>query len=138
MADKPAKEVTTKRRVKNPESFRERAIKATEESDKPKQGSRVGRVFAAIIGRPLRSIGQAVAKVPIPKPLRTVFRLIGKVIFPAYFRNSWRELKEVTWPSFKESIRLTWAVLLFAIIFGTAVAIVDYGLDGIFKKILLK
>jgi preprotein translocase SecE subunit len=80
----------------------------------------------------------SVANFPPFKPLRKPLRIIGLVIFPVYFRRSWQELKLVTWPGFKQSLRLTWAVLLFAIIFGTAVALVDYGLDAVFKRILLK
>jgi preprotein translocase SecE subunit len=137
MADKPSKAEPAKRKVKNPETFRERALKATVESDKPKQRARVGGLFAWLL-RPLRSAGRAVVNFPLFKPLRWPLRIIGLIIFPKYFRNSFVELKQVTWPTWKESLRLTWAVLLFAIIFGTAVALVDYGLDAVFKRILLK
>jgi preprotein translocase SecE subunit len=135
MADKPA--TTKKRKVKNPETFRERALKANVEDDTPRKRSKISRPFKALL-RPIKRLLVAIVTFPLFKPLRTPLRIIGKIIFPVYFRNSWAELKDVTWPSFRESLRLTWAVLLFAIIFGTSVALVDYGLDAVFKRILLK
>jgi preprotein translocase SecE subunit len=137
MADKPNKPTPKKRIVKNPETFRERALKANIESDKPGQRAQIQELRRQLF-KPLHSAGQAIAHFPLFKPLRKPLRIIGLVIFPKYFRSSWAELKQVTWPGFKESLRLTWAVLLFAIIFGTAVALVDYGLDAVFKRILLK
>lgn len=134
-SDKPAK--AKKRIVKNPETFRERAVKATNEGDKPARGSGLKRVLKA----PFRKLGaglRAIGNFPPFKPFRKPLRIIGLIIFPVYFRNSWKELKLVTWPGFKESIRLTQAVLIFAIIFGTSVALVDYGLNAVFKRILLK
>jgi preprotein translocase subunit SecE len=60
------------------------------------------------------------------------------VIVPRYFRNSWAELRRVTWPGRKETRQLTSAVLVFAVIFGILIATVDYGLDKVFKKVILK
>jgi preprotein translocase SecE subunit len=126
--DEPKK----KRRVKNPETFRERALKAGEETQKskakrPSRAKKAGSGAAKGAARPLRKIGRT-------KPAR----LIGKVVFPSYFRNSLRELKLVTWPGWKQSRQLTFAVLVFAVIFGASIAVVDYGLDKIFRNILLK
>jgi preprotein translocase SecE subunit len=59
-------------------------------------------------------------------------------LYPSYFRNSFRELKQVTWPGRRESLRLTSAVLAFAIVFGAIVALVDFGLDKLFKELILK
>lgn len=137
MADKPSKSEPAKRKVKNPETFRERALKATVEGDKPKQSTRARGLLRRLF-QPLGTAARGIVNFPLFKPLRKPFRIIGLIIFPRYFRNSFIELKQVTWPTWKESLRLTWAVLLFAIIFGTAVALVDYGLDAVFKRILLK
>jgi preprotein translocase SecE subunit len=124
MADnKPAK-AKTKRLVKDPETFRERALKASEDS-----------------GKPARSAGIKQAGGKIASPVAFLFkplRAIGRVIFPAYFRNSWQELRLVTWPTWKQSRQLTFAVLVFAVIFGAIIALVDYGLDKVFRNILLK
>ena len=137
MADTPTKPPKAKRIVKNPETFRERAIKATIEGDKAPRFTWLKKILKAPF-RALRRFGQALAGFPAFKPLRKPLRILGLIVFPVYFRNSWRELKLVTWPSFKQSLKLTWAVLLFAIVFGTSVALVDYGLNAVFKRLLLK
>ena len=138
MAETPNKK---KRLVKNPETFRERAVKAGERQDKPSRASRVGRVSSKMTGPVTRPIGKASRKVGSLKVLRWIrkpLRLIGKVLLPVYLRNSWRELRMVSWPNWKQSRRLTFAVLIFAVVFGGSVAIVDYGLDKLFRHILLK
>lgn len=123
-----------KRLVKNPETFRERALKASEESDKPAKRQLVrqaGGKVASPIGKPFKAAGGFLGKFRI-------FRLLGRILLPRYFRTSWQELKGVKWPGWQESRRLTFAVLLFAAIFGVAIAVVDYGLDKLFRNILLK
>lgn len=75
------------------------------------------------------------------KILNTIFRPFKMLLMwlvPRYFINSWREFKQVTWPSRSETWRLTSAVLIFAIVFGSLVAGVDKVLDEIFKKVILK
>lgn len=62
---------------------------------------------------------------------------VGRVLIPKYFRESWRELKEVTWPDRKQTAKLTFAVIVFAVAFGAAIAVVDYGLDKLFRQLLL-
>lgn len=144
MADSNSKPPTpqkAKRIVKNPETFRERALKATEADDKPKRLARL-KQGAAKLTRPVISpVASASGKLFGLKPfrlLRRPLRLIGKILLPVYFRNSWRELKQVAWPTWRQSRQLTSAVLIFAIIFGAAIAIVDFGLDKLFRDILLK
>jgi preprotein translocase SecE subunit len=132
VADEPS---TKKRRiVRNPETFRERAIKAAETSDKP---SRKHRIRGGV-GKVLRPIFVPIGKVLKKIFYRQPFKFIGRILLPKYFRNSWKELKLVTWPNWKQSRQLTFAVLAFAIVFGAAVAGLDYGLDKVFKSILLK
>ncbi len=135
MAEKqPANKAKTaakaKRRVKNPETFRERAMKANEadsKSGRPSGGKRARRKILSPVAAPFKRVLRL-------KP----FRIIGKVIVPVYLRNSWQELRKVTWPSWKESRQLTFAVLIFAVVFGALIATVDYGLDKVFRNILLK
>lgn len=120
----------TKRRLREaPETVRERASKAQEAGSKPKRSRKTRKIFA-----PLRPIGRALQKFGRLKPVR----IIGRILMPSYFRNSWRELRMVAWPSRKESRRLTTAVMLFAIVFGILIAVVDFGLDKVFKKVILK
>src|SRR5438270_2247221 len=91
-----------KRRIRNPESFRERALKAKEA---PKQAKEVGR-FRKTLSPIFRPIGKALRPIVNWKPVH----ILGKIIFPAYLRNSWRELKQVTWPNWQQSRQLTFAV----------------------------
>jgi preprotein translocase SecE subunit len=129
------------RRVKNPETFRERAIKASDDSGKLSRSARLKRAIAksvAPIFTPIKRAADKVAGIRALRPLFKVLRFVGRIIFPRYFRDSWRELRQVTWPGWRESRRLTYAVLVFAIIFGASIAVVDYGLDKLFKAILLK
>ncbi len=132
MADQSSKK--TKRLVKNPETFRERAIKASETSDQPSQAAKLRQASTRATSPVFKPVQAFLTKLNTFKP----FRLIGRIIFPSYFRQSWQELRLVTWPNWTESRRLTSAVLIFAIIFGGVIAGVDYGLDKLFRNILLK
>jgi preprotein translocase SecE subunit len=138
MADQENKaDSKKKRRVKNPETFRERAVKASEAESKPAAASRLKSGGVKATGPARRAVSR-VAQAKALKPLHRPARIAGKVIVPTYFRNSFAELKLVTWPNWKQSRQLTTAVMIFAIVFGAAIATVDWGLDKIFKNILLK
>lgn len=132
MADTEKK--TTKRLVKNPETFREKALKATEASDKPKRSLKLKQTSGKVTQPVLGPVGRLLNKVFNRQP----FILISRILLPLYFRDSWRELRLVSWPSRKQSRDLTYAVLAFAVVFGGVVALVDYGLDKVFRSILLK
>lgn len=80
--------------------------------------------------------------------LKPIFRILGLILrpvkkvlgwlMPRYFVNAWREVRQVTWPTRRETWRLTFAVFLFALIFGLLIAGVDKVLDEFFKKVILK
>ncbi len=125
-----------KRRVKNPETFRQKALKTAEESQKPAKAAKLkagGAKAMTPIKRSARKVSQAKALKPLHKPAR----VFGRVLLPRYFRDSWAELKLVTWPDWTLSRKLTTAVLIFAIVFGLTIAGVDWVLNKIFKEILL-
>jgi preprotein translocase SecE subunit len=130
-----------KRRVKNPETFRERAEKANVIKDKPKKNHKIlsapWRLIKAIF-RPVVRLNRRLRKVKFLKPVYAVFHFIGLILWPRYLRSSIDELKLVSWPKFKLSLRLTWAVIAFAIVFGCSIALLDYGLDKVFRAVLLK
>lgn len=125
---------TKKRTVKNPETFRERALKAAEAGDKPGRTSRVRQAGAKAVN-PVARPASRIAKTIFD---RQPFRFIGRILLPRYVRDSWRELRLVKWPGFRESLRLTRAVLIFATIFGVSIAALDYGLEKLFREILIK
>ncbi|HUC90167.1 MAG TPA: preprotein translocase subunit SecE [Patescibacteria group bacterium] len=131
MADKSTKPKI--RMVKKAETVRQTTEKNQLEAAKPKKqgifrlaGHYIAVPFC-IIGRPFKKLGRI-----------KFFRVIGLILVPPYFRNSWKELRQVTWPNRRESWQLTSAVMIFAIIFGVLIAVVDYGLDKLFKQVLLK
>jgi len=122
-----------KRRVlkKAAETVRERADKQA--NKQPKQ-SGVVRLALQYIAAPFKFVWRPIAKVSHKKP----FRIIGHILLPSYFRNSWKELRQVTWPNRKQSWQLTLAVIVFAVTFGLIIAVVDFGLDKLFKQVLIK
>lgn len=112
-----------------PTTLREQSEKAQAKSGRVNKRSRVGRVLSApfrFIGRLLRPLGKF-----------KLFRAIGYVLAPPYIRNAWKELRLVTWPNARQTRRLTFAVIVFSLIFGGIVAIVDYGLDKLFRALIL-
>lgn len=139
MPEKPADKA--KRRVKNPETFRERALKAAEDSAKPERAKKLrqtaARAAAPVVGPPTKAF-RKIWGAKAFKPIRKFLRLLGKIVFVGYLVRSWRELRLVTWPGWSESRRLTFAVLVFAIIFGATVAGVDWFMDKAFKELFIK
>ena len=131
-----AEEKSRKRLVKQ-ESMRDRAAKASSRSEKPrrlkKTASAIRKPFAAA-----HRIGKK--EYYVIKPHESGFKgfLTKKRRWtPGYFRSSFKELRLVTWPNRKETWKLVVSVFLFSIIFGCAIAIVDYGLDKLFKEAFL-
>ncbi|HEY8999108.1 MAG TPA: preprotein translocase subunit SecE [Candidatus Saccharimonadales bacterium] len=136
------------RRFRKVETVREKAEKQAAGGSEEKHGVRHGlwRGFTW----PVRIIWRGLAKLTHMPPLKQIghgfrwfadlkpVRFLAKILLIMYVINSWRELKQVTWPTRRESRRLTTAVVLFAIVFGFLIAVVDYGLDKLFKEVLLK
>lgn len=55
-----------------------------------------------------------------------------------YFRESWVELQKVTWPTRKQAIKLTAAVIIFAIAFAAIIALLDTVFSNMLQKLILK
>lgn len=119
----------------------------TEAANKPRKTRPLTRVTQTA-ARPIRATGRGIKKAAKPfsfllapfktKPVRFVGRTLSKVLFLSYFRESWKELRKVTWPNRKQTLQLSLAVFAFAFVFSVVVAITDYGLDKIFRKVLLQ
>jgi preprotein translocase SecE subunit len=132
MADELTPDKKPKRRLKSaPESMRARLEQNTQKekakpkilkADKPKR-----KIFA-----PFRLIKR------ILKFIWRPFRWLGRHLIPKYFRSAFHELRLTTWPTRKQSRQLTVAVVIFSVIFGIFVSLLDYGLDKLFKEILVK
>jgi preprotein translocase SecE subunit len=129
MADK-------KPRVRKVETVRERNEKATlkAEANASKVRKQPVRSTARVVGKPFGYV----AKPFKVRPVRFVARWVGLILVPRYFRNSFKELRQVKWPSRRETWKLTFAVLIFAVVFGFLVTITDYGLDKVIRRIVLR
>jgi len=123
---KPSRKLSL-RKVK---TVREQAEQAIEDSRQPRRLQTTRRK----VGAPFRFVRNVLR----PLGRFRVVRIIGWILVPPYIRSSAHELRQVTWPSLRESLRLTSAVFVFATIFGLAIALIDYGLDKVFKQVLLK
>lgn len=125
--------MATKPRIRKALSVRENAEAARIKTSEPKKSSKFSGARA--------KLPRSTIFAPIGKLLSLVFRPLKKPfgwLVPRYFINSWREVRQVTWPTRSETWRLTGAVLIFAIVFGSLVAGVDKVLDEVFKKVILK
>lgn len=90
--------------------------------------------------RPLRAAAQfSKVEFYLPMPDSRLGRFLNKRRYwiPRYFREAWHEVRQVKWPNRKETRHMTVAVFIFAIVFAVVIASVDYGLDQVFKKVLL-
>lgn len=138
MADK--KEAPKKkRRIRKSETVRQKAETASKAKETPKP-RRVKSTLSAA-GKPFKAahrVGKKEVYLPMPDNKAGKFLNKRRHIIPKYFRESFKELRLVTWPNRKQTIQLTIAVFIFAISFGILVAVVDFGLDKIFKLILVK
>ena len=116
----------------------------------PKNKSRVRRVTSTakkasapflVVGRFLKKLAHPFRFMLAPfktRPARFIGRILAKVLLINYFRSAWKELRQVTWPNRKETRQLTLAVFAFAVVFGIMITLTDYGLDKVFKKVILK
>lgn len=137
MAEKSVK----KRQLKKVETVRQRA----ERGDQPKK--RRVKATAGKVGRPFKAIGRFIARICKPfafvlipfktRPVRFVGRVLVSILFLRYIRNAWKEVRQVQWPTARETYRLTVAVFIFSILFGAIVAVTDFGLDKLFKKLFI-
>lgn len=141
MAEKSAKPAK-KRQLKKVETVRERVERA---GTAPKQ--RRVKTTASKASRPFRVIGKALAKLLRPlafilkpfktRPARFIGRLLASILLLKFFRASWDEVRKVEWPDMRTTLRLTMAVFVFSILFGALIAITDFGLDKIFRKVFI-
>lgn len=128
--------VKAKPSIRKTDTVRDRAKKASNSSAKPRKMKRAARGLS----KPFRTLSALHKKeYYLPMPDNRAGRFLNKrrSLVPKYFKNSWQELRQVNWPSRKETWKLTLAVFMFAVIFGLLVAVTDYALDKIFRKVLL-
>jgi preprotein translocase SecE subunit len=82
-----------------------------------------------------------VKKVRDSKPEKTnskkLFRFLKIFGIFGFLISPFREIKLVTWPDWKTTLRLTFAVVCFSVIFGVMVSLLDWVFEIIFKKVFL-
>ena len=150
MADADEQKPRARRRLRAPsETVREKAEKARETAAAPKQRGAVGSFFYGLTW-PLRMVWRGLAWLSHRPPLKQIghglrwfftrrpVRFIGRLLGFGYLASSFREVRMVTWPTWRQSFRLTSAVIIFSVVFGGLIAAVDFGLDKVFKHIILK
>lgn len=137
MADSKSSK-NTKRRLRAPApTVREQAKKAQEQAEKPEgKQRRLRKAAASKASKPAGKIARLFDHQPF-KAIKVIFAFIGRILVPKFIRNAFGELKLVTWPDRKKTRDLTFAVIMFAIAFGILVTIIDYGLDKLFKALIL-
>lgn len=134
--NKPAR----KPRVRKTETVRERNLKASRkaEAKAAKQPKKRIRRAASTAARPFKKPVKIISKPFRTRPVRFIGRTIGRILWPRYFRNAWKEIRQVTWPTRRETWKLTFAVLIFAVIFGLAAAGTDWVLEKIIRRIIFR
>jgi preprotein translocase SecE subunit len=135
MAEKKEDSKNKKPRVlKKTQTVRERA--ATARAEKPKRI----RKTASTLTTPLKKASSKGKKeYHLPLPDNKVGRILSRRVrfVPSFIKNAWNEIRLVTWPNRRDTLRLTMAVFIFAIVFAVIVGLLDYALDKLFKEVLL-
>lgn len=54
-----------------------------------------------------------------------------------YFSGSYQELKQVKWPNRRATWSLTFAVIIFTLVFVGLILSLDYAFDLLFKQVIL-
>ncbi|PID32417.1 hypothetical protein CR970_00645 [Candidatus Saccharibacteria bacterium] len=129
--EKPAK-----RTAKRTETLRQRAERTADSTPR----TRRLRSTAGAAGRPFkaaRRVGRKEYHLPLPD--NRLGRFLNKKcsLVPRFLRNAWQEIRQVDLPRFPMVVRLTIAVFVFSTVFGLVIAIVDFGLDKVFRKVFL-
>ena len=117
------------------ETLRERNLKAAEAKSRPRRIRRA----ATSAAKPVGKVSQALKTEfhIFPQSENSGFFTKSRKATPSYFVKSVSELKNVTWPERKETWKLVFAVFVFALMMGGFIAVLDYGLEKLFRNIIL-
>jgi preprotein translocase SecE subunit len=118
--------------AKSKESVRQRS--SASGKNKPSRARRL----KSKAGSPLRKFFRRSGDNSKPKgKIAKILSFPAKLI-PKYFKESWAEIKLVEWPNRRQTVNLTFAVLIFSVVFSVIVAGLDYGFDKFFKQLILR
>jgi preprotein translocase SecE subunit len=93
----------------------------------PKQRGRQLRNTAHRASGPIRKLAF------LGKPLKFLGRFV-----PGFLKGAWQEIRLVTWPDARQTMRLTFAVFIFAVVFATIVGVLDYVIGEIFREVIIR
>jgi preprotein translocase SecE subunit len=116
-------------------SMRERNLKAAEAKEKPRRIRKVASNAVKPVGK-VRNALKTEYHV-LPRTEEPGFFTRSRKLTPAYLINATKELRQVTWPGRKETWKLVFAVFVFAISIGIFIAILDFGLEKLFREVIL-
>lgn len=133
MSETPAKKKRVLRKVETVRelSAKRRTVTKARRLDTAKKHAK--RPFKAA-----HTIGKKEYYLPLPDTKAGRFLNKKRHIIPTFFKESFAELMQVEWPTKKQTFNLSVAVFLFAFFFGLIVSVVDYGLDKLFKELIIK
>lgn len=130
-------EAKKKRVLKKPVTVREQASKRTTEAPKPRRLHKATSAVKKPLGAAKNLGKKEYHPVKLPDNRLGNFLSKSRKFTPRFFRDAWAELRMVTWPNRSETIKLTLAVFVFALVFAGLIGLVDFGLTEITEKILL-
>jgi preprotein translocase SecE subunit len=122
-------------KIRKSSSMRDSTAKSRKKAEKPKRIKKV----AGAAKKPFKSVKKALSQEYhlIQPKKQNKFLTKSRKLTPGYFRSSWAEMKLVTWPGRLLTWRLVFAVFVFALVLGTAIAVIDYGLEKLLREIIL-
>jgi preprotein translocase SecE subunit len=129
-------EAKKKRVLKKTETVREKATKK-EVEQKPRRLHKVTGAAKRPLGAARRMGAKEYHPIKLPDNKVGRFMTASRKVTPRYFRDAWAEVKQVSWPNRRETAKMTLAVFTFAIIFSLLIGVVDFGLDKLFRELLL-
>lgn len=56
--------------------------------------------------------------------------------FALYFKHSWQELRLVRWPDRRSTWKMTGALIIFTVLFGVIILLLDWGFQYLFKLLI--
>lgn len=116
-------------RYKADESSEDDKVVETKKVSSKKTTKPATKVAAVAVKKTSKT--QKSKKVRKPLKLLAPFRALG-----GYFVGSWRELRQVRWPNRKQTWALTLAVILFSLLLGVLIFLLDAGFTLLFKNVI--
>lgn len=128
----------TPRIRKEQETVRQKADKEAAKRTKPTSRSKIKNK----VHKPLSVLHKVASKEyhPIKAPDKKGVRVLNKKVryIPSFLKNSWAELKQVSWPTKISALKLTFAVIIFSVVFAAFVQALDYIFSRVVKEIILR